>query len=75
VFTKLGSGQLDQSGLTMRELRIVCNRVVETLVHMNHHRIKYPWQEERARQFGIEKQELSPLSRAAHFPRVVVGGA
>ena len=74
LFTKLASGQLDESGLSMKELRIVCSRVVETLVHMNHHRIKYPWQEERARQFGIEKQELSPLSRPT-FPTVVAGGA
>lgn len=75
VFTKLSSGQLDESGLTMRELRVISGRVVETLVHMNHHRVKYPWQEERARQFGIEKQELSPLSRSGNFPRAVVGGA
>lgn len=75
VFTKLAAGQLDESGLTLRELRVVCARVVETLVHMNHHRIKYPWQEERARQFGLEKQELSPLARSKNFPRVVAGGA
>lgn len=74
VFSKLAAEQLDESGLTMKELRIVCSRVVETLVHMNHHRIKYPWQEERARQFGLEKRELSPLGQPA-FPRAVAGGA
>jgi cyclic-di-AMP phosphodiesterase PgpH len=71
VFSKLAGGHLDESGLTLKELRVVCSRVVETLVHMNHHRIKYPWQEERARQFGVEKGELSPLSR---YPRAVAGG-
>ena len=75
VFSKLASEQLDESGLTMKELRIVCSRVVETLVHMNHHRIKYPWQEERARQFGLDKRELSPLTGAASYPRAVPGGA
>lgn len=69
LFTKLAAGQLDESGLTMRELRIVCSRVVETLVHMNHHRIKYPWQVERARQFGIESQELGPLPSSEPLPR------
>lgn len=59
VFSKLAAQQLDDCGLTMKELRIVCARVVETLVHMNHHRIKYPWQEEQARQFGLNRQELS----------------
>ncbi len=48
IFSKLASGQLDDSRLTMSELRIVSARVVETLVHMNHHRIKYPWQEDAA---------------------------
>jgi hypothetical protein len=31
----------------MSELRIMSARVVHTLVHMNHHRIKYPWQEDK----------------------------
>lgn len=60
VFSKLTAGQLDDSGLTLKQLRVVCGRVAETLVHMNHHRIKYPWQEERARQFGVGNDELSP---------------
>ncbi len=47
IFSKLAAGQLDDSGLSMKELRIISGRVVETLIHMNHHRIKYPWQEER----------------------------
>lgn len=74
IFTKLAAQQLDESGLTMKELRVVCSRVVETLVHMNHHRIKYPWQEERARQFGVEKGELSPLVKSPVYPRAVAGG-
>ncbi len=53
IFTKLSQGQLDDSGLSMRELRIIQRRMVDTLVHMHHHRIKYPWQTERAEQFGV----------------------
>lgn len=70
VFSKLASGQLDDSDLNMKELRVVCLRVAETLVHMNHHRIKYPWQEERARQFGLEAKELSGRTPTA-YPRAV----
>ena len=74
VFTKLTAEQLDESGMTMQQLRIVCNRVVETLVHMNHHRIKYPWQEERARQFGIGQQELSPLAKRTKLSAISMLG-
>lgn len=73
VFTKLASEQLDESGLTMKELRVVCARVVETLVHMNHHRIKYPWQMERARQFGLGADELSSVEKMGPYPRAVAG--
>lgn len=74
VFAKLASGQLDECGLSLRELRIISDRVVETLVHMNHHRIKYPWQEERAEQFGISKEELAPSEESRRFPRAVSEG-
>jgi len=74
VFSKLAGEQLDESGLSMKELRIICSRVVETLVHMNHHRIKYPWQEERARQFGLGKSELSGSGSTSSYPRIVTGG-
>jgi putative nucleotidyltransferase with HDIG domain len=44
VFSKLSQGQLDESGLALRDLRIVVNTLVDTLVNMYHARIKYPWQ-------------------------------
>jgi len=47
VFTKLGSGQLDESGLTIEDLRVVSSRMAQTLVNMYHGRIKYPWQREQ----------------------------
>jgi cyclic-di-AMP phosphodiesterase PgpH len=49
VFTKLTSGQLDESGLTLEDLRIMTSRMASTLVNMYHGRIKYPWQKEAER--------------------------
>ncbi len=48
VFTKLSSGQLDDSGLTVVDLRIMINRMAAALLNMYHGRIKYPWQREKA---------------------------
>src|SRR5215471_5777164 len=47
IFTKLRTGQLDESGLTVADLRILVVRMSDTLVNMFHHRIRYPWQDER----------------------------
>jgi putative nucleotidyltransferase with HDIG domain len=47
IFTKLKAGQLDNSGLTVADLRTLVVRMGDTLVNMFHHRIKYPWQDER----------------------------
>jgi putative nucleotidyltransferase with HDIG domain len=47
IFTKLRTGQLDDSGLTLSDLRILVTRMSDTLVNMFHHRIRYPWQEQR----------------------------
>jgi putative nucleotidyltransferase with HDIG domain len=46
VFTKLKSGQLDESGLTLEDVRTITSRMSDTLVSMYHGRIKYPWQRE-----------------------------
>ncbi len=47
IFTKLRAGQLDESGLTVADLRILVTRMSDTLVNMFHHRIRYPWQDQR----------------------------
>ena len=49
IFTKLQAGQLDESGLTLEDLRIMTTRLSSTLVNMYHGRIKYPWQREKER--------------------------
>src|SRR3954470_1075913 len=49
MFTKLQSGQLDDSGLTIEDLRTMTGRMASTLVNMYHGRVKYPWQREAER--------------------------
>jgi putative nucleotidyltransferase with HDIG domain len=44
IFSKLSQGQLDETGLTVADLKIISNTIVDTLVNMYHARIKYPWQ-------------------------------
>ncbi len=59
VFSKLNSGQLDDSGLTLVDLRIMTSRMADALVNMYHGRIKYPWQrkqEEEERQRAEREQ-------------------
>lgn len=46
LFTKLRSGQLDDCGLTTRDLQKLVVRMADTLVNMYHSRIKYPWQKQ-----------------------------
>jgi putative nucleotidyltransferase with HDIG domain len=45
MFVKLKQGQLDESGLTLEDLRVIAKKLVDTLVKANHHRIRYPWQD------------------------------
>jgi cyclic-di-AMP phosphodiesterase PgpH len=46
IFTKVKAGQLDESGLTVTDLRALQERMSDTLINMFHHRIPYPWQEQ-----------------------------
>ncbi len=62
VFTKLKSGQLDDSGLDLTDLRVMTERMASTLVNMYHGRIKYPWQRKK------EKEEAEARARAAQAP-------
>lgn len=49
MFVKLRQGQLDESGLLVEDLRIISKRLVDMLVKMHHHRIRYPWQDAKER--------------------------
>jgi putative nucleotidyltransferase with HDIG domain len=44
VYGKLHLGQLDESGLSMRDLREIADSLRETIRAANHGRIEYPWQ-------------------------------
>lgn len=44
IFSKLKQGQLDDSGLSLEDLRVLSTSIAERLVSVYHHRIKYPWQ-------------------------------
>jgi hypothetical protein len=57
VFTKLMSGQLDQSGLTPEELHKIGDSLVETLRNSFHVRVEYPWQRE-----GLEEDSPATTS-------------
>jgi putative nucleotidyltransferase with HDIG domain len=61
VFTKLQSGQLDDCGLSTRDMNVIVTRMADTLVNMNHHRIKYPWQAKKAEEFGVPSRAVSQV--------------
>jgi hypothetical protein len=58
VFHKVKSGQLDESGLTITDLRIMTQRMAATLVNMYHGRIKYPWQRKKEEEEAAAKAAL-----------------
>jgi cyclic-di-AMP phosphodiesterase PgpH len=74
VYGKLHLGQLDESGLTVAELKKLANTLVETLKHANHGRIEYPWQkEERAEAEARAATSSGPTPAVAMAARVQTG--
>jgi hypothetical protein len=49
VFVKLRQGQLDESGLTLADLRTITDQLVDALCNIHHSRIRYPWQDRKDR--------------------------
>ncbi len=64
IFTKLRSGQMDDSGLTLEDLRTLAERMTDTLVNMYHGRIKYPWQRETEEPTGAVELRKPKSQRA-----------
>jgi putative nucleotidyltransferase with HDIG domain len=62
IYTKLASGQLDDCALDLSDLRVIINKMVDTLVSQHHHRIKYQWQVEQAEEFGVPSHAVRPSS-------------
>jgi hypothetical protein len=60
VYGKLHLGQLDESGLSMSDLRRVSESLRETIRHANHGRIEYPWQK--------AEQDASASQQTTHKP-------
>ncbi len=68
IFTKLRQGQLDDSGIGVREIRVLITSLAETLVKVYHHRVKYPWQH-AARVSNVPTAE--PVETAIAVPATV----
>ena len=72
VYGKLHLGQLDDSGLSMADLRMLSNSLIETIKHAHHVRVEYPWQrEERDRIAREEKSAAESNQTIAASPRAV----
>lgn len=46
VFSKLAAGQLDDCGLSLRDLRRIIETLADSILAAAHDRIAYPWQQE-----------------------------
>jgi putative nucleotidyltransferase with HDIG domain len=73
VFAKLGAQQLDDCGLSLRELRRIIENLVDTLLASAHDRIAYPWQQEekaaaRAEAGVTEPSGTTPVAPAKSEP-------
>jgi hypothetical protein len=49
IFVKLNQGQLDESGLSLSDLRTLASQITDTLCSAYHKRIRYPWQDAQDR--------------------------
>jgi putative nucleotidyltransferase with HDIG domain len=45
IFVKMQQGQLDESGLTISDIRTLAVQITEALVNAYHKRVRYPWQD------------------------------
>jgi putative nucleotidyltransferase with HDIG domain len=45
IFVKMQQGQLDESGLSVADIRTLATHITDALVNAYHKRIRYPWQD------------------------------
>ncbi len=69
VRKKIQDGQLDESGLTMGDLKIIRRAFVEALSGMLHARVKYPGQEEEELAEAQEEEEEASAKDSVDEPR------
>ena len=62
VYGKLHLGQLDESGLSMGDLRRVTESLRDTIRHANHGRIEYPWQKAQQDASAVDHAKLAQTS-------------
>jgi putative nucleotidyltransferase with HDIG domain len=64
LFTKIKQGQLDEAGMTLEDLRVLSNRLIDTLCNVYHSRIRYPWQDEEKK--AQEQAQALDLPKTAN---------
>lgn len=74
VFSKMKQGQLDESGLTLEDMRVLSIRLVDTLCNVYHSRIRYPWQDEEQkreeRALTLDRHEAGESAPAGDDDRI-----
>ena len=70
VFSKLLYGQLDESELTVPQLKTISLTLVDAIMHARHERVQYPWQkeEEAAKKAAAESAPAQAASGAVPTP-------
>lgn len=68
VYGKLHLGQLDESGLSMADLRKISNSLRETIKHQRHGRIEYPWQRQE-REARAREREDAEMRQSGSVPK------
>ena len=69
VYGKLHLGQLDESGLSMSDLRQISDSLRETIRHANHGRIEYPWQKAQQDASATKEADTSTAPRLDSLDR------
>ena len=73
VFSKLLYGQLDESELTVPELKTISLTLVDAIMHARHERVKYPWQKEEEKQAAAAAATAPPATASGAVARVPAG--
>ncbi len=70
VYGKLHLGQLDDSGLTVADLRVISNSLMDTIKHAHHGRIEYQWQRQKREEEAAAAAATPAPMAAGSRPRM-----